>query len=309
MVRARKGGALRWAMPHLRWVSGFRNALDVPRVAKLIRAGFAASLAICLLGPQQLGAQTKDMPRKDPPKFLFLLPEDFHGWICMDFGVKGAAPLPREGDALVVRPREGIVMESSEDIDPISFYGEAWIEANGGRQPIPIYGFVSPGVSRMGPNELTQRACDFVGSTDERERAGEPPGFERPSRNKRLIPSEERQALEALYRATDGDHWTHRIGWMGPAGTECEWHGVICMQEGRSELVMVLQLGENNLSGEIPRDIGQLQELEWLSLENNKLKGEIPDTLAELKHLTQLNLRGNQFSGFWHDSERIAADA
>jgi hypothetical protein len=283
-------------MSYLRCTSRFSNAIAVTSGSRLLWITLAASMTLCLFGPSQLFAQSRDKPLENPPKFLFLLPEGFHGWICVDFGVKGAAPLPREGDVLVVRPREGLVMETSEDISPLYFYGEARFEINGARQPLPDDGFVSPGFSRIGPNESTQRACDFVGSTDERDRAGTPPGFERPSRNRRLIPTEERKALEALYRATDGEHWTHRMGWMGPVGTECDWHGVICMQDGHSERVIRLELGENNLSGKIPADLVQLQGLESLSLDQNKLTGEIPSALAELRHLTELNLLGNRFS-------------
>ena len=42
------------------------------------------------------------------------------------------------------------------------------------------------------------------------------------------IPQEERDALIALYNSTDGANWKDNTGWMGEAGTECDWKGVTC---------------------------------------------------------------------------------
>jgi hypothetical protein len=42
------------------------------------------------------------------------------------------------------------------------------------------------------------------------------------------IPAEERQALIDLYNSTGGNNWTDHSGWLGPPGTECQWHGVAC---------------------------------------------------------------------------------
>ena len=56
---------------------------------------------------------------------------------------------------------------------------------------------------------------------------------------------EERVALVALYRATDGDSWWWKQGWC--TGTPLsEWHGVI-VRDGR---VVGLNLRQNNLRGE-----------------------------------------------------------
>ena len=45
------------------------------------------------------------------------------------------------------------------------------------------------------------------------------------------IPQVEREALIALYNATDGDNWTCNDGWLGAPGTECSWYGVTCDTE------------------------------------------------------------------------------
>ena len=45
---------------------------------------------------------------------VYVVPEHFDGWMCVDFDVKAAPPLPREQKALVVRPRPGVVLEPSD---------------------------------------------------------------------------------------------------------------------------------------------------------------------------------------------------
>ena len=77
------------------------------------------------------------------------------------------------------------------------------------------------------------------------------------------VPVWEREALIALYNATDGDNWDPHYfgsseGWDGPAGTECNWWGVTC-SSGR---VTELNLGyRNQLSGFIPAELGNLTSL------------------------------------------------
>ena len=58
-----------------------------------------------------------------------------------------------------------------------------------------------------------------------------------------------------------------------------------------------LCLGGNQLSGEIPSELGDLPNLEYLSLDGNRLTGEIPSELGNLANLEYLYLRGNQLSG------------
>jgi len=77
----------------------------------------------------------------------------------------------------------------------------------------------------------------------------------------RGVSPDERGALVALYRATDGDYWTDHGGWLGPPGTECSWHGVLCLQ-GESGSIIDLNLSENNLRGRIPESTIRLTRLE-----------------------------------------------
>ena len=49
-----------------------------------------------------------------------------------------------------------------------------------------------------------------------------------------------------------------------------------------------LELSRNELTGEIPTELGLLRELRNLELEGNELSGEIPDELGDLDQLGTL---------------------
>ena len=91
-------------------------------------------------------------------------------------------------------------------------------------------------------------------------------------------------ALVALYGATDGASWTYNDNWvtLEPLG---EWHGVITNSSGR---VTEVRLGGNQLMGEIPSELGNLDELTGLFLDQNQLTGAIPSELGDLSNLQKL---------------------
>ena len=103
----------------------------------------------------------------------------------------------------------------------------------------------------------------------------------------------DREALVALYNATDGENWKNSDNWLSDAPLD-EWHNVGTDDDGR---VMVLYLPLNNLSGDIPAELGSLSNLEQLTLDHNELSGEIPAELGSLSNLTHLSLAGNELSG------------
>lgn len=100
----------------------------------------------------------------------------------------------------------------------------------------------------------------------------------------------EREALKALYDATDGANWTHNDNWWSNLPVS-QWYGITCNDEG---CVTEIKLDTNNLVGKIPSEIENLKNLTWLSLDNNKLSG-IPATIGNLTNLYVLNLNGNRF--------------
>ena len=99
----------------------------------------------------------------------------------------------------------------------------------------------------------------------------------------------DREALVALYNATDGLNWRYSADWLrdAPLG---DWGGVTTNDDGR---VTELELEYNNLLGEIPPELGRLSNLTDLSLHGNDLSGEIPPELGSLSNLTHLRLLSN----------------
>ncbi len=90
-------------------------------------------------------------------------------------------------------------------------------------------------------------------------------------------------ALMAIYNATDGANWTNNTNW-NTANPISTWYGVT-VENG---LVTSLELYNNNLTGTIPIEIGDLEALTTLDLFTNNLTGEIPAeiwTLSKLKNL------------------------
>ena len=128
----------------------------------------------------------------------------------------------------------------------------------------------------------------------------------------------DREALIALYHATDGPNWTDSTNWLSDAPLG-EWYGVRTGADGR---VTELLLSTNRLSGplptelgtltglrrlllganranraEVPRWLGNLTSLEELDLSTNGLTGRLPDELGNLTNLRRLNLGYNNLGG------------
>ena len=61
--------------------------------------------------------------------------------------------------------------------------------------------------------------------------------------------------------------------------------------------IMVLDLGNNNLSGRIPKTLSQLQFLKSLHLNNNKILRELSPSLRDITSLDVLDLSYNKLSG------------
>ncbi|HEY1205296.1 MAG: hypothetical protein ABSH46_23230 [Bryobacteraceae bacterium] len=230
-------------------------------------------------------------------QYVWLLPEGYHGWACVRFGVAGAPPLPREGGARLIRVWPDHDVETSDKTASYSLYGRVWFEANGQRQEEPE----GTGSQRAILSTDNGRHCVFFGTVDEADAAKYAPGFQSVQRDFQPIPAEEREALIALYKATDGSHWTHHAGWLGPPGTECRWegvgwHGVVCTLEDDRWHVVDLMLDRNRLDGAIPESIARLTHVRSIDLSENQLSSAVPETLGTLKDLEGLDLFGNHLS-------------
>lgn len=70
--------------------------------------------------------------------------------------------------------------------------------------------------------------------------------------------------------------------------------GALQSQIGQLKNLKILNASNNQMTG-VPAEIGQLQNLQVLDLSNNQLTG-LPNELANLKKLQVLNLKGNNYS-------------
>ena len=103
----------------------------------------------------------------------------------------------------------------------------------------------------------------------------------------------DRAALVAIYNSTNGDSWNSNRNWLSdePIGT---WHGVTTNDDGR---VSLLNLWGNNLTGTLPAELGDLEQVQTLSFEHNHISGPIPPEVGNLSQLFTFTANGNQLSG------------
>ena len=101
-----------------------------------------------------------------------------------------------------------------------------------------------------------------------------------------------REALIKLYHATDGDNWTNNTNWLDETVPLDQWYGVTLNGN-----VSELHLSNNNLTGYIPAEIGQLNEMVHLDLSGNNISGEIPTEIVYILDLEELHLNDNLLSG------------
>ncbi len=119
-----------------------------------------------------------------------------------------------------------------------------------------------------------------------------------------LIVTADRQGLIALYSSTNGDGWANNSGWKTPPlypdgfalpGTEGTWFGITV--DGGSQAVTKIYLNDNNLTGPLPSEIGDLAGLQELVLQTNHISGSLPASLGNLDNLGLLAIGYNDLSG------------
>lgn len=107
----------------------------------------------------------------------------------------------------------------------------------------------------------------------------------------------QRQALEALYNATDGENWLIPDDWLGPPETECGWSGLVCGDVGGVAGVIHLDLRFVDMNGPLPDSFPVLADLRVLRLSGNPgLTGDLAN-LGPLPALEMLELGDNGFTG------------
>jgi hypothetical protein len=178
---------------------------------------------------------------------------------------------------------------------------EVWVEVGSERRALPKDVRSGHEMSATGPNEPFQRVCRFVGTIDQEDAAGNPPGLDYGWFRILPVPESERAALIALFEATGGEQWKHKVGWLGPPGTECNWHGVDCEPKHSESTTNVtsLDLYGNDLRGTVPEAFGDLTDLQQLHLSNeSSVSGRLPAPLLRRWLSGELEVLGGPGSLF-----------
>lgn len=110
-------------------------------------------------------------------------------------------------------------------------------------------------------------------------------------------PTIERDALMALFNATDGPNWTFPGQWGSTTIPVADWFGVDVENIAGQDHVTVIDLTSNGLIGSIPSEIEDLSYLKILDLSGNQFPGNIPIALFGLSNLENLFLGGCLLTG------------
>ena len=161
--------------------------------------------------------------------------------------------------------------------------GQIPSELGGFRQLYRLYlagnhftGCIPSGLKRLPENDFLLLNLPFCGSSN--------------------LPGDKiRWALAALYDAAGGEDWHESKNWGNT--NKVNWYGASNRAAMSPRHVTLLELAENNLTGEIPPELGNLDGLRAMDLSGNNLTGEIPTELGSLDRLMILRLSGNRFTG------------
>ena len=108
----------------------------------------------------------------------------------------------------------------------------------------------------------------------------------------------DREAMVALYTATNGRYWYNSSRWMKGDPCDNAWYGLYCVR-GR---VLQINIVFNNMSGALPAELAQADMLQVARFYSNRLTGTIPAEILQMKSLQILDLDSNQLTGGLPDS-------
>ena len=151
-------------------------------------------------------------------------------------------------------------------------------------------------VAALSPSTVSLATVSFAQGYDDA--AGRTAAKSIPEPTDPVLRDRERKVLMIFYNALGGTDWIERDFWGSdrPVG---QWHGVRTDADGR---VVQLTIYDNNLAGELPAAICQLERLATLYLSFNKISGALPNGLGHCRALRNLWVKGNKLTGRLPDS-------
>ena len=119
-------------------------------------------------------------------------------------------------------------------------------------------------------------------------------------------PETDREALAALFHATDGPSWLENDNWLTDVPLS-EWTGVTTDEGGR---VTELDLAANELSGPIPPELGNLDRLRKLDLTAERtvttLSGRVRITIGGDSQASRL--KSNRLASNWRTRRKAPSE-
>ena len=94
----------------------------------------------------------------------------------------------------------------------------------------------------------------------------------------------EREILEKFYHQNGGQNWKNSENWLDANKDYCDWFGITCHD---SFLVDSILLGSNNVEGTPPKELFELENLQWLWLYSNPVNFNF-DGIEKATKLTSL---------------------
>ena len=105
--------------------------------------------------------------------------------------------------------------------------------------------------------------------------------------------------MPAFYEATGGANWGDNWVWLSEAEVG-NWHGIHTERPNDGSdpssggtyriTPYTLYLVGNNLIGEMPPQLGRVGKLKLLDLNENQLSGPVPSELGDLSYLSYLGI-------------------
>ena len=113
------------------------------------------------------------------------------------------------------------------------------------------------------------------------------------------------EILDAFWDAMgDGAGWTDKTNWDTLTYADT-WSGVYIHDDNSSIKMFGWGTGGNNITGELPTELGNFIALEGLGFVDNNLYGTIPKNIKELTNLVQFLVYNNNFHGSLPDFNQM----